>query len=51
MNRLGVAVNDLYSITQTFDETHYYDWVHPKEKGARILADAVIKSIENECSL
>ncbi len=48
MESLGVAVNDLYSITQSFDESYYADWVHPNEKGARILADAVIKSIEKE---
>ena len=48
MERLDVAVNDLYSITRTFDESYYSDWVHPNEKGAMILADAVIKSIEKE---
>ena len=51
MNRLDVTVNDLYSITQTFDASYYSDWVHPNEKGARILADAIIKSIGTECSI
>ena len=51
MNRLDVTVNDLYSITQTFDQSCYSDWVHPNEKGARIFADAIIKSIGTECSI
>ena len=48
MGRLGVTVNDLYNVTKAFDESYYSDWVHPNEKGAKILADAVIKSITKE---
>lgn len=51
MDSLGVAVNDLYSITQSFDESYYADWVHPNDKGAGILAETVVKSIKKECSL
>ena len=41
----GVAINDLYGVMEPLDESYYADWVHPNEKGARILADAVISSI------
>ena len=51
MEALGVSVNDLYSITKNFDESYYADWVHPNAKGAEILANAVIESIEKEISL
>lgn len=51
MNNLGVKTNDLYSIAKSFDESYYADWTHPNEKGAKILADAVIKSIEGVCKL
>ena len=51
MESLGGAVNDLYSITQSFDESYYADWVHPNDKGAEILAETVVKSIRKECSL
>ena len=46
MNNLGVKINDLYSIAKSFDESYYADWTHPNEKGAKILADAVIESME-----
>ena len=51
LNNLGVKNNDLYSIAKSFDESYYADWTHPNEKGAKILADAVIKSIEGVCKL
>lgn len=51
MESPGGAVNDLCGITQSFDESYYADWVHPNEKGARILAETVIKSIREECAL
>ncbi len=40
---LGVMINDLYSITKTFDDGLRSDWVHYGEEGSKILADAVIK--------
>ncbi len=46
MDSLGVKVNDLYSVAKDFDESYYADWTHPNEKGAKILADNVIKEIE-----
>lgn len=44
---LGVEINDLYSLSSEFDVTYYAngDWVHQNDKGAQILADAVMQSI------
>ena len=44
MNRLGVKVNDLYSVAESFDESDYDDWTHFNERGARILAQKVIQT-------
>lgn len=46
MDKLGVKVNDLYSVAKKFDESYYADWTHLNEKGARILADEIIKSLK-----
>lgn len=46
MDKLGVKINDLYSIAKKFDDSYYADWTHFNEKGAKILADAVIESME-----
>lgn len=46
MDALGAEVNDLYSVTQTFDDSLRADWVHYNEEGSRILADAVVAKIE-----
>ncbi len=46
MDKLGIPVNDLYPISAKFDRSYHADWVHPNVAGARILADAVINSIE-----
>lgn len=46
MNELGVEVNDLYSISRTFDNSLHADWVHFGEEGSRILADAVIRACD-----
>ena len=46
MEKLGVTVNDLYSITQTFDDSRRSDWVHYGEEGSKILADAVVRKIK-----
>ena len=46
MNELGVEVNDLYSISKTFDNALHSDWVHFGEEGSRILADAVIRACD-----
>jgi lysophospholipase L1-like esterase len=42
---LGVEINDLYSVTQDFDDSLRSDFVHFKEEGCKILADAVIEKI------
>ena len=47
MARLGAEVNDLYSVTRTFDDSLRADWVHYNEEGSRILADAVVAKIES----
>ncbi len=46
MGKLGVKVNDLYSVAKQFDESYYADWTHFNEKGARILANEIIKNTE-----
>lgn len=46
MDKLGVKINDLYSIAKKFDDSYYADWTHFNEKGAKILADAVIESMK-----
>ena len=43
LSPLGVEINDLNSITKTFDDSLRCDWVHYGEEGSKILADAVIK--------
>ena len=48
MDRLGVKFNDLYTVAKSFDESFYADWTHFNEKGARILADEIIKKIQGE---
>jgi lysophospholipase L1-like esterase len=45
MDKLGVTVNDLNSITKNFDDSLRSDWVHYGEEGSKILADAVVKKI------
>ena len=42
MSELGVEINDLYSLSKTFDNSLHSDWVHFGEEGSRILADKVI---------
>ena len=46
MDKLGVAVNDLNGITKTFDDSLRSDWVHYGEEGSKILAEAVVKKIQ-----
>lgn len=46
MDKLGVKINDLYSIAKQFDESYYADWTHFNEKGAKILANEIIKNTE-----
>lgn len=43
MNELGVEINDLYSVTEQFDNSLHSDWVHYGEEGSKILADKVIE--------
>lgn len=44
MGRLGVGFNDLYAVSKSFDECCYADRTHFNEKGARMLADEIIKN-------
>lgn len=44
MNELGVEVNDLYSLSSTFDNSLHSDWVHFGTEGSKILADKVIEA-------
>ena len=48
MEKLGVEVNDLYSVAEDFDESFYADWVHFNDVGANILADKIIERLELE---
>ena len=46
MEKLGVQVNDLYSVAEQLGESFRSDWVHYNEEGSKLLADAVIKALE-----
>ena len=46
MKKLGVQVNDLYSVAEQLGESFRSDWVHYNEEGSKLLADAVIKALE-----
>lgn len=46
MGSLGAEVNDLYAVASRFDKSCYADWTHFNEKGAKILADEIIKIAE-----
>ncbi len=48
MEKLGVEVNDLYSVAKDFDESFYADWVHFNDVGANILADKIIERLDLE---
>jgi lysophospholipase L1-like esterase len=43
MEELDVAVNDLYTVTKSFDNSLHSDWVHFNTDGSKILADKVIE--------
>ena len=46
LEELGVEINDLYEITKDLGEEYHADWVHFNDKGSAILADAVVKKIQ-----
>lgn len=43
MGELGVEVNDLYTLSKSFDNSLHSDWVHFNTVGSQILADKVIE--------
>ena len=45
MEKLGVPVNDLYSLTSGFADSLHSDWVHFGEEGSKIIAEAVVNKI------
>ena len=45
MGKLGVPVNDLYSLTGGFADSLHSDWVHFGEEGSKIIAETVVKKI------
>lgn len=47
LNEKGVIINDLYSISKSFDSSLHSDWVHFNEEGSKILANAVCEKIMN----
>ena len=46
MKKLGVQVNDLFSVAENLGESFRSDWVHYNEEGCRLLADAVVTAME-----
>ena len=45
MKKLGVQVNDLYSVAENLDGSFRSDWVHYNEEGSKLLADAVVTAM------
>jgi hypothetical protein len=45
LSPLGVEINDLYTVTQAFDDSLRSDWVHYGEEGSEILAKIVVERI------
>ena len=45
LSEKGIIINDLYSISASFDESLHSDWVHFNDEGSKILAQAVCKKI------
>jgi len=45
MEKRGILVNDLYSISAALDNSLHADWVHFNEEGSKILAEAVCEKI------
>lgn len=41
----GVLINDLYTLSASFDNSLHADWVHFNEEGSKILARAVCEKI------
>ena len=46
MAELNVRVNDLYKISEAFNEEYYSDWVHPNYLGSRLLAEQVVRFLK-----
>ncbi len=45
LEKMGVTINDLYTVSAAFDNSLHADFVHFNEEGSKILADAVIEKI------
>lgn len=43
LSKLGVTINDLYSVSKSFEDSLRSDWVHYGEEASKILADKVIE--------
>lgn len=48
MSECGVEVNDLFTLTKSFDHSLYSDWVHFGVEGSEILTDKVIEACLKE---
>lgn len=46
MAELNVRVNDLYKISEAFNEEYYSDWVHPNYLGSRLLVEQVVRFLK-----
>ena len=45
LTKKGIIINDLYSITKSFEGSLHADWVHFNEEGSKILAKAIYTKI------
>ena len=47
LEKKGVLINDLYTLSASFDNSLHADWVHFNEEGSKILARAVCEKIRS----
>ena len=47
LEKKGVLINDLYTLSASFDNSLHADWVHFNEEGSKILAHAVCEKIRS----
>jgi len=45
LEKMGVTINDLYTVSAAFDNSLHADFVHFNEEGSKILARAVCDKI------
>lgn len=45
LSKMGVIINDLYSVSQDLGKSYHADWVHFNGEGSKILAERVTEQI------